>query len=114
MFADVPESDEKVYIDAVVAQNGIESHYAPGDQSGPMSFVDDIMWHCENATVPGNLHFMWRLYKNSLKAQGVRTLLDGWDGDSTISHGTEYFIELARAKKYLNATQGDLGILEPF
>ena len=114
MFADVPESDEKIYIDAVVAQNGIEPHYAPGDQSGPMSFVDDIMWHCENATVPGNLHFMWRLYKNSLKEQGVRTLLDGWDGDSTVSHGTEYFIELARAKKYITLLRETWGYSSHF
>jgi asparagine synthase (glutamine-hydrolysing) len=101
MFEDVPESDEKIYIDAVVAQNGIESHYAPGDKSGPMSFVDEMMWHCDNAMVPGNLHFLWRLYKESLKEQGVRTILDGWDGDTTVSHGTEYFIDLARAKKYI-------------
>ena len=114
MFEDVPESDETIYIDAVVAQNGIESHYAPGDQSGPMSFVDEMMWHCDNAMVPGNLHFIWRLYKESLKQHGVRTILDGWDGDSTVSHGTEYFIDLARAKKYVTLFKETWGYARHF
>jgi len=37
--------------------------------------------------------------------RGVRILLDGFDGDTTISHGIAYLLELARGKRWLKLSQ---------
>jgi asparagine synthase (glutamine-hydrolysing) len=93
---DLKPIDERRYVDAVVAQGGLEAHYVRGDQIGPLTDVDRMLWHLDEAFVAPNLFMHWGLY-GAARDLGIRALLDGLDGDTTVSHGLEYLPALARA-----------------
>ena len=95
IFNDVPQCDERPFINAVLAQNGYIPHYIHADQVGPLTDLDRVFWH-QDEPFWGPNHFLpWGLNK-ATKQTGVRVVLDGFDGDTTVSHGVVYFAELAR------------------
>lgn len=96
----VTECDERFYQDAVLAQGGLEPHRLNADEYSPLAELDRVLWHQDEAQGFGNLYANWLLY-NSALSQGVRVILDGFDGDTTVSHGKGYLIELARAGRWL-------------
>lgn len=96
--ADLRKIDERVFVDAVVAQGGLEPHYVRGDLLSPLTDVERVLWHLDEAYPAPNLYLHWALY-GAARDRGVRALLDGIDGDTTISHGLEYLADLTRAGK---------------
>ena len=100
VFDQVPQCDERPFIEAVLAQGAIEPHWVRADQLGPLTDLDRVLWHQDEAFYAPNLFIHWSLYR-AAKSQGVRALLDGFDGDTVVSHGVAYLSELARAGKWL-------------
>jgi asparagine synthase (glutamine-hydrolysing) len=98
--ADLRRIDERAFVDAVLAQGGFEAHHVRGDLLSPLTDVDRALWHLDEAFAAPNLYLHWGLY-GAARAQGVRTLLDGIDGDTTVSHGFEYLPALARSGRAL-------------
>lgn len=88
--------DERPYIDAVVAMGGIKPHYVRADCFSPLA---GVVWHDDEAVPAPNLYMDLAVFK-AARREGARILLSGWDGDSTVSHGYEYFQELARTGKW--------------
>lgn len=84
--------DERQYIDAVVAQGGIEPHYVRADQCSPLS---KILWGEDEAIPAPNLYMDQALF-GAVQKEETRIVLSGWDGDSTVSHGYGRLTELAR------------------
>lgn len=99
-FDKVTQSDERSFQDAVLAQNNFQPHYLYGDERGPLTDLDRVLWHLDEALDSGNLYLNWGLY-GFAKEHGVRVILDGFDGDTTVSHGNEYLRELAYKGKWL-------------
>jgi asparagine synthase (glutamine-hydrolysing) len=100
IFDEVTDCDERPFINKVLAQGGFKPHYVHGDQLGPLTDLDRVLWHQDEAFYAPNLFMTWRLY-GSAKERGMRVLLDGFDGDTTVSHGFGYLKELARAGRWL-------------
>ena len=96
VFNRVTECDESYYIDSVVEQGGIEPHYVKGDRFGPLSDWQQMVWHQDEAYYAPNLFLHCELYR-AAQQQDVRVLLDGFDGDTTVSHGIAYLAELTRS-----------------
>lgn len=96
---DVPESDERRYIDAVVRDLSLRAHTLRGDRMGPLSDLDAVYDYVDDEPVSGNHHFIWHLCRTAGE-QGARVMLDGFDGDTTVSHGLPYFTELAYAGRW--------------
>ena len=71
------------------------AHYVRGDLLSPLTDVDRALWHLDEAFAAPNLYLHWALY-GAARERGVRTLLDGIDGDTTVSHGLENLPALAR------------------
>ncbi len=95
-----PKSDERRYVQAVVAGGQIMAHYVHADQRSPMSDLDEII-RCQDEVYLGfNLYMDWALFK-AARVQGVRALLSGHDGDSVVSYGYDLFAELARHGHWL-------------
>lgn len=92
--ADLRRIDERPFMDAVLATGGLEPHYVHADCLSPLSEIDRVLWHEDEAVLAPNLYMHWALYR-AAHQQGVRVLLDGIDGDTTVSHGLEYLAELA-------------------
>jgi asparagine synthase (glutamine-hydrolysing) len=88
--------DERPFVKAVVAMSGLTPHYVHADRLSPLSDLDRVLWHEDEAFLAPNLYMHWALYR-AAHQQGVRVLLDGVDGDTTVCHGLDYLGELARA-----------------
>lgn len=95
IFETVTECDESPYIQAVIDQGSIDPHFVQGDRISPLTDLSQMFWHQDEAFYAPNLFIHWAIYKKA-KSQNVRTVLDGFDGDTTISHGLPYITELAQ------------------
>ena len=96
IFEQVKKSDERPYIDAVINMYGdrLIPHMLSADTVSPFYAYDKLLWHQDVALKAGNMYFFWKLYEKA-KADGVRVIMDGFDGDTTLSHGNGYLHELA-------------------
>lgn len=99
IFEDVPKSDESSYIDSVLNKGNFAPHFLIADQFSPLSDLEKINWHQDEALSGSNLYISYFIYQMA-QSNGVRVILDGFDGDTTVSHGVRYLLELARAKKW--------------
>jgi len=95
VFDDLPACDERSYIDAVTDKKGIKPHYLNADHLSPLVDLAEIFWHFDEPFFAPNLHIYWALCKEASKL-GVRIVLDGIDGDTTLSHGKGCLTELIR------------------
>jgi asparagine synthase (glutamine-hydrolysing) len=94
IFDAVPESDERSFIEAVIAQGDMIPHYVHADEMGPLSNLEEIFRYQDEVISAPNHFFTWKM-NDAVNKAGVRVVLDGFDGDNTISHGDGYFAELA-------------------
>src|SRR3989454_383913 len=113
IFPDVPECDERGYIDAVVAGGGVEPHYVRGDRLNPFADLDQVFHHEDEPFFAPNLFLHWGLYSAG-EQEGVRVLLDGIDGDTTVSHGVSYLAELARSGRLITLAREVTGLSRRF
>ena len=113
IFDEVTECDERPFIQAVLTQGGFEPHYVQGDKQSPLADLDHIFWHQDEAFHAPNLFMTWSLYR-AAGGQNVRILLDGFDGDTTVSHGFGYLKELAQARRWLALALELRGLDETF
>lgn len=98
VYDKVPECDESNYINAVIAQGGIEPHYFHGEQVGPLPYVNCDPWeHDDPFDAPSS--YSASLAKFAL-GLGFRIALDGVDGDTTVCHGYGHLSELFRAGRW--------------
>jgi asparagine synthase (glutamine-hydrolysing) len=109
VFDKLTECDERSYINAVVAQGGLEPHYIQADQISPLKDIEQMFWHQDEAFYAPNWCMGWALNK-SAQQQKVRILLDGFDGDTTVSHGYGYLSELARAGRWFTLAKEVKGL----
>ena len=101
VFDTMQQSDERPYIDMVLKKFGNRLHptHLSADTLSPLGGYDRMLWHQDSAIQAGNLYFFWNLYQKA-SSQGVRVVMDGFDGDTTLSHGVGYLHELARQRKW--------------
>ena len=99
IFDDVLQCDERPFINAVLAQGGHFSHYIHADRSSPLVDLERVFWHQDEPSIGPNHFLPWELNRAASQA-GVRVVLDGFDGDTTVSHGVTRFTELAHAGEW--------------
>jgi asparagine synthase (glutamine-hydrolysing) len=102
LFDDVPASDERSYIEAALDAYPFHPHFVRGDRESPLvPFHERPKRRTQNGPIAApNLHLNWSIYRLA-EAHGVRCILDGFDGDTTVSHGVGTFHELAREGRWL-------------
>lgn len=98
-FADGDPWDERFFQDTVIAGGNLQPHFIQADGMSPLTDLDRVLWHQDEVFLPANLYFDWGMY-DVAQQLGVRVVLDGFDGDSTVSHGFEYLRELARGGRW--------------
>lgn len=104
VYDEVPECDERRYINTVLAQGGVEAYFGHPDRLSPLTDwengdcgADEPLWNPQMT-----LH--WALYEAARK-QGVRVFLDGFGGDFVVAHGGTRLTELARGGRLLAAVK---------
>ncbi len=105
VFPSLPEADrrridERSYMNEVLLGGGFIAHEVRADELSPLGDLERILWHQDDPLVPFNLYLHLGIFR-SARAHGVRVVLDGFDGDTTVSHGYERFAELARRFRWL-------------
>jgi asparagine synthase (glutamine-hydrolysing) len=104
IFPELPEKelrliDERQYVDAALRIGGLEPHFVRGDKLSPMRDARRILWHLDEPYSTPNLYLHWGLFE-AANTSGVRVLLDGFDGDSAVSHGFGRLTSLARERRW--------------
>ena len=99
-FEDVPQSDERTWIDAVCQEGGLRPHFVQGDQIDPFEDLDRMLSAAEEPFFAWNLYLHWHLWKEG-RAAGVDVILDGYLGDDVVSHGSRYITELAARGQWI-------------
>ena len=113
IFDDVPECDERSFINTVLDQGGLIPHYVHADQFGPLSDLEQI-WQYEEEVCLGPSHaYPWHLSRAAHQA-GVRIIFDGFDGDTTVCHGVERLTELASQGEWSTFWQEAIGLAQKF
>jgi asparagine synthase (glutamine-hydrolysing) len=123
VFDASPESDERDYARAVLDQGGFAPHWLSGDDVGPLTDLDTIYGSVIDDYLVGGMHYMiWKTF-NAAQKEGVRIMLNGFDGDTTVSHGVLRLRELVEggdwktfSKEALRLSQrhSDLDHKQPF
>ncbi len=107
----VPDCDERAYIQSALDQGGFDPHYARPDEHSPFADLEKIFYHQDEAFLVPNLPAMfWKGLYALAQGQGVRILLAGEDGDTTVSHGLTYVTELVKDFRFKTAIAEIYGI----
>jgi len=99
VYQEVKECDEREYMTAVINGKNIKPHFITADKFGPFVDIDEVMESQDEPLLLGNLYLSWLLFKEANR-EGIKVVLDGFDGDNTISHGTGVFTELALRRNW--------------
>ena len=89
---------DREYIDAVIARGGLTPHFVHADCTGPLTEWENFFEYSDESLI-GNCYLIWGLNRAS-KKEGVRVVLNGFDGDTTISHGVHRLTELVLSKQW--------------
>jgi asparagine synthase (glutamine-hydrolysing) len=99
VYPSVPESDERRDIEEILAGIHAIPHFLAADSVDPLAGVDEMNRLAGGAIRGRNLYLNWQLFGLAREA-GVGVVLDGFDGDSVVSHGWGYLHELAIAGRW--------------
>ena len=94
IFDRISSCDEREYFNVVLDQGRYTPHLIEADRLGPFSEWQDFFQYLDEPFL-GPSHFLLRGLNRATKQAGVRICLDGFDGDTVVSHGAFYFTELA-------------------
>jgi len=100
-FPSLPEKelrliDERQFVETVIGGGGIEPHFVRGDGTSPLRDIRRLLWHLDEPHSSPNLFLHCAMFE-SAQQNGVRVFLDGFDGDSAVSHGFGRLTALTRA-----------------
>jgi asparagine synthase (glutamine-hydrolysing) len=83
VFDDVPECDEREFIEAVVEQGTVDPHTVRGDRVDPLAGLDRHLRHRGQPFHPSLFMLIWRLYQ-AVADEGLRVVLHGYGGDQVM------------------------------
>ena len=93
--------DEMSFMQSVIKKTGCQPHFVNCDDQHPLKDIKTMMWHADHPVGVPNLYIHWESFKE-IEKQKIRVLLDGFDGDSTVSHGYEDFAQFAKRRKLIS------------
>lgn len=101
VFPDLPADelrliDERRYIATVARDSGVHAHAVRGDRISPLGDVRSIVQTLHEPFSAPNLYLHWAMFGAAADA-GCNVFLDGFDGDSVVSHGLARFDDLLAA-----------------
>jgi asparagine synthase (glutamine-hydrolysing) len=88
-----PRIDERRYVDAVLINGNYISHFICADRLNPLL---DLHWRLDEPIAAVNLYMDHAIFSVARQA-GVRIVLSGIDGDSTVTYGYELIPKLLRS-----------------
>jgi asparagine synthase (glutamine-hydrolysing) len=108
LFPDVPQCDESRYINAVLSGGRMNPHFLQADRLSPLHDIESMIARQDEPFFSPNLFIHHELF-GMAERQGIGVMLDGFDGDTVVSHGIMFLTELARAgrwREFWNEAEG--------
>ena len=99
LFDNVPETDERQFSEAVCAQGPVIHHRVYPEGVDPLPDLSETSRHQDDLSAYWMMSLSTMVWREAAGA-GVRVLLDGMDGDTTVSHGTAWLDELFRTGRW--------------
>ena len=100
---DFKETDEKIYVQKYQEKYDANHKYITSKKT-PLNYLNQQLKYAYFPPKSGNGYLHQEII-DEMKKNKIRVLFDGFDGDSVISHGAEYLIELGlefKLKKLLD------------
>lgn len=97
---DLKKIDERKFINAVLSKGDFIPHFIHADEIGPLTEIDRLLWHKDDAFIGPNMFIHWAMHKEA-QQNNNRVFLDGIDGDTTISYGLDYVADIARSLRWI-------------
>ena len=88
------------YVEAVLAGGGVAPHFVDATCLSPLVELDRLLAQQDEPFYAPNL-FLHDAIHRAAAASGMRLVLDGLDGDTTVSHGLGYLHELVRRGRWV-------------
>lgn len=88
--------DERRYIEVVTRGGGVIAHVVRGDRISPLGEMHGMVRTLSQPFAAPNLYLHWAMFASASNA-GCHVFLDGFDGDSVVSHGLSRLDELLAA-----------------
>jgi len=95
-----PRIDESSFMRSVIDKTRVSSHFVNVDDASPLQNMEKIVWHTDHPVGYLNVYMDSQIFK-SCQADGIRTLLTGHDGDTTVTYGYQEFEQLARRFRFV-------------
>ncbi|HMM80919.1 MAG TPA: asparagine synthase (glutamine-hydrolyzing) [Pyrinomonadaceae bacterium] len=95
-----PRIDESAYMKAIIEKTKVNPHFVNVDDASPLQNMDKIVWHTDHPVGYLNVYMDSQIFKRC-EADGVRSLLTGHDGDTTVTYGYQEFEQLAKRGKFI-------------
>ncbi|MBF4475775.1 lasso peptide isopeptide bond-forming cyclase [Methanobacterium formicicum] len=99
IFDGVKESNERYFIEKVLKCSNYDYYYIDADKINPLGEIDSFLYFADEPLIVPNTFLTWNICREA-NNNGVRVLLDGFEGDATVSHGEGYLAELARTMRW--------------
>lgn len=80
------KADESTYLDALREQGGFAMHDVFLTAASPLQGIDEAIWHLGQPSFTCNV-YMIRALGRALQESGIRTVLDGAEGDIAVGYG---------------------------
>jgi len=109
VFPRTPAADERAYIEAVVAEGGVEPHFIDADAISPLTALDEALAALDEPFRGAPLPYQWELFRRAA-GLGVGVMLDGFGGDSVVGYGLWSLADLARSGRFLRLAREVRGI----
>lgn len=109
VFDSLPEVDERQFANSVLATGGFDPGFVRGDLVNPFAELGRLQGAQHEPLCLPNLHLHDAVYA-AAAAGGVQVLLDGFDGDTAVSHGISWLGELAGTGRVLRAFSESLAL----
>lgn len=99
IFPDAPKCDETQYIKEVLSRGNMNPHFIRADRLSPLGEIDEIFDDVDQPLWIPNLFWNREICRSAGQA-GIRVLLDGFDGDTVISHGLFLLEEMFKSFRW--------------
>lgn len=101
-----PRIDERRHIDSVISHIDCHPNFVEADAVSPFVDIERLHWHTDHP-VGLPIYMDWEIFK-AAERRGVRTILSGFDGDSTVSYGYEDLANFALRGQFVRLTTESL------
>jgi asparagine synthase (glutamine-hydrolysing) len=101
--------DERSYIASVMNATNCDAQLVETDKGDPLSFMDTVFWHAESPGGATSAYMDCMIFR-AAQESGVRVMLSGIDGDSTVGYGYDDFQQMAERHMYWRLFRDSVGL----